>query len=140
MDIFSPEKRSEIMRRVRSDDTRPEQILRKALFSRGWRYRKNVKKLYGKPDIVFAKAKVVVFVHGCFWHQHEGCKAADRPKSRQDYWQKKLERNSARDLETQEKLKREGWRVIVIWECELRRDLDAMVERVEEELKKQGER
>ena len=140
MDIFSPEKRSEIMRRVRSDETRPEQILRKALFSRGWRYRKNVKKLHGKPDLVFAKAKVVVFVHGCFWHQHEGCKAADRPKSRQDYWQKKLERNIARDLEIQERLKKEGWHVIVIWECELRRDVGAMVERVEEELKKQGER
>ena len=140
MDIFSPEKRSEIMRRVRSDETWPEQILRKALFSRGWRYRKNVKKLPGKPDLVFAKAKVVVFVHGCFWHQHEGCKAADRPKSRQDYWQKKLERNIARDLEIQERLKKEGWHVIVIWECELRRDVGAMVERVEEELKKQGER
>ena len=140
MDIFSPEKRSEIMRRVRSDETWPEQILRKALFSRGWRYRKNVKKLHGKPDLVFAKAKVVVFVHGCFWHQHEGCKAADRPKSRQDYWQKKLERNIARDLEIQERLKKEGWHVIVIWECELRRDVGAMVERVEEELKKQGER
>ena len=140
MDAFSPEKRSEIMRRVRSDETRPEQILRKALFSRGWRYRKNVKKLHGKPDLVFAKAKVVVFVHGCFWHQHEGCKAADRPKSRQDYWQKKLERNIARDLEIQERLKKEGWHVIVIWECELRRDVGAMVERVEEELKKQGER
>ena len=140
MDIFSPEKRSEIMRRVRSDETWPEQILRKALFSRGWRYRKNVKKLHGKPDLVFAKAKVVVFVHGCFWHQHEGCKAADRPKSRQDYWQKKLERNIARDLEIQERLKKEGWHVIVIWECELRRDVRAMVERVEEELKKQGER
>lgn len=136
MDIFSPEKRSEIMRRVRSDETRPEQILRKALFSRGWRYRKNVKKLHGKPDLVFTKAKVVVFVHGCFWHQHEGCKAADRPKSRQDYWQKKLERNIARDLEIQERLKKEGWCVIVIWECELHRDIGAMVERVEEELKK----
>ena len=140
MDIFSPEKRSEIMRRVRSDETWPEQILRKALFSRGWRYRKNVKKLPGKPDLVFAKAKVVVFVHGCFWHQHEGCKAAARPKSRQGYWQKKLERNIARDLETQERLKKEGWRVIVIWECELQKDIDAMVERVEEVLKKQEER
>ena len=86
MDIFSPEKRSEIMRRVRSDETRPEQILRKALFSRGWRYRKNVKKLHGKPDLVFTKAKVVVFVHGCFWHQLVGFKAAYRTKSRKEYW------------------------------------------------------
>lgn len=122
-DKLSPRERSALMAKVRSENTKPEEIVRKALFRQGFRYRKNVKDLPGKPDIVLPKYQAAVFVHGCFWHQHTGCPEAVRPQSRQDYWEAKLNRNMARDASNAEKLQALGWRVFVIWECELRPSL-----------------
>ena len=122
-DTFSAKKRSEIMRAVKGRDTKPEIALRKKLFSRGLRYRLNVKDLPGKPDLVFPKHKTVVFVHGCFWHGHS-CKRGNRqPKQNADYWKDKITRNKARDQKNAAALKKLGWRVITVWECEIK-DLD----------------
>ena len=122
-DTFSAKKRSEIMRAVKGRDTKPEIALRKKLFSLGLRYRLNVKDLPGKPDLVFPKHKTVVFVHGCFWHGHS-CKRGNRqPKQNADYWKDKITRNKARDQKNAAALKKLGWRVITVWECEIK-DLD----------------
>ncbi len=96
-DIFTKERRSEIMSRIKSRDTKPEIVLRKKLFSQGYRYRINYKKLPGKPDIVLSKYKTVIFVHGCFWHGHEGCKDAHLPKTNVAFWEKKINENINRD-------------------------------------------
>lgn len=137
MDIISPERRSENMRRIRGKDTEPELIVRRALFSLGYRYRLHSGKLPGKPDLVFPKQRKVIFVHGCFWHNHShvSCKIARLPKSNSQYWAEKLRRNVERDAERRAELRRQGWKVMVIWECEaarierqisrLRRFLDA---------------
>ena len=119
-DKLSPEQRSALMAKVRGQDTKPEEVVRKELFQRGIRYRKNVKTLPGKPDLVLPKYRAVVFVHGCFWHQHPDCPEAVRPQSRQEYWEAKLNRNMERDALNTEKLQELGWRVLVVWECELR--------------------
>ncbi len=120
MDVFSREKRSEVMRRVKGKDTNPEVSLRKKLFALGYRYRLNVKGLPGKPDIVFPKYNTVIFVHGCFWHGHH-CKRGKRvPKTNVAYWTGKIARNKARDKENAAALKKLGWRVITLWECELK--------------------
>ena len=103
-------------------DSRMEISVRKALFSAGLRYRKNVKSLPGKPDIVFPKYKVVVFTHGCFWHGHEGCKASKLPESRRDFWENKIKDNIKRDKRDISLLKRMGWKVIVLWQCELKNE------------------
>ncbi|MFC2951942.1 very short patch repair endonuclease [Marinicaulis aureus] len=122
-DIFSANKRSEIMRAVKGRDTTPEIALRKKLFALGLRYRLNVKDLPGKPDLVFPKHKTVVFVHGCFWHGHT-CKRGNRqPKQNADYWKDKIARNMARDQKNAAELEKLGWRVITVWECEIK-DLD----------------
>ena len=120
MDRLSAEDRSKLMAKVHSKDTKPEEIVRKALFKEGFRYRKNVAKMPGKPDIVLAKYHAVVFVHGCFWHQHPDCKEAARPKSRTDYWNNKLDRNIERDRKVVKKLEDLGWKVFIVWECKLR--------------------
>lgn len=109
--------RSETMARVRSKDTTPEMRLRRALHSRGLRYRLHAHELPGKPDIVFRRQKVAIFVHGCFWHSHPGCSRARIPSSRQEYWIPKLDRNKARDSRVQAELRDMGWTVIVVWEC-----------------------
>lgn len=122
-DVFTKEKRSEVMRAVKGRDTRPEMALRKKLHALGFRYRLNVKDLPGKPDLVFPKHKTVVFVHGCFWHGHQ-CKRGNRqPKQNADYWKEKIARNKARDKKNAKELEKLGWRVITVWECELK-DLD----------------
>lgn len=120
-DNHSPQVRSYNMSRIRSVNTKPEEIVRKHLFSKGFRYRKNDKRLPGKPDIVLPKYKTVIFVHGCFWHSHAGCPDFVQPKSNQDYWQAKLERNRSRDSENITLLHTGGWRVIIVWECELKK-------------------
>ena len=107
------------MSRIRSKDTKPEILVRSYLFSRGLRFRKNDKRYPGSPDIVLPKYNTIVFVHGCFWHLHDGCKYAKMPKSNVDYWKKKLYRNRERDEINQKELK---WTVITIWECELKKD------------------
>jgi DNA mismatch endonuclease (patch repair protein) len=107
------------MRRIGSRNTGPELLVRKLLCRLGYRYRLHWSKLPGKPDIALTKPKKAVFVHGCFWHQHEGCKHGRLPKSRLDYWAPKLARNRARDNEVGRELVSRGWDVLVIWECEL---------------------
>ncbi len=109
------------MARVRSKDTTPEMKLRRALYAAGLRYRLHARELPGKPDIVFRSAKVAIFVHGCFWHQHDGCSRARMPSTRQDYWVPKLEGNAARDEQNQSALQAEGWTVLTLWECETKK-------------------
>ncbi len=120
-DNHSPEVRSYNMAQIKSKNTKPEEVVRKFLFSKGLRYRKNDKRYFGKPDIVFPKYKAIIFVNGCFWHCHDGCKEFVVPKSHLDYWLPKLERNRKRDEETYYNLQVQGWRVIVVWECELKK-------------------
>ena len=119
MDRVSKEKRSDIMSRVRSKNTKPEEMVRKYLFSHGFRYRKNDGRYPGHPDIVLPKYKTVVFVHGCFWHRHPGCSRATTPSTNQEYWLKKFERNIERDRKERQQLEDMGWHVIVVWECEI---------------------
>ena len=119
-DNHSPQVRSYNMSRIRSGNTKPEEIVRKYLFKRGLRYRKNDKRYPGKPDMIFPKYRTAVFVNGCFWHCHDGCSDFVMPKSRVGYWQPKLERNKQRDSENIALLEADGWRVIIIWECELK--------------------
>ena len=108
------------MSRIKSTDTKPEKTVRKYLFSRGLRYRKNDRRLPGKPDLVFKKYKTVVFVNGCFWHHHD-CSRFKWPSSNTDYWHKKINRNVERDEEIRNTLEEAGWRVLVIWECQLKK-------------------
>ena len=122
-DNHSPSVRSYNMSRIRNRDTKPEELVLKYLFSRGLRYRKNDKRYPGKPDAIFPKYKTAVFVNGCFWHSHEGCPGFVMPKSRLDYWQPKLERNRQRDIINIKALQEKGWRVIVVWECELKKSV-----------------
>jgi DNA mismatch endonuclease (patch repair protein) len=121
MDIWTKEKRSEVMSRILSCDTKPEQLVRKMLTSMGYRYRLNVKDLPGKPDIVFRKYKSVIFVHGCFWHLHSGCRDGTLPKTRKSYWHTKLFKNKERDVRNMRALRRQGWKVLRLWECEIER-------------------
>lgn len=122
-DNHTPVVRSYNMSRIRSKNTKPEETVRKYLFSRGLRYRKCDKRYPGKPDILLPKYHTAVFVNGCFWHSHEGCPGFVMPKSRLDYWKPKLERNKEHDAENIAKLTASGWRVITIWECELKKPL-----------------
>jgi DNA mismatch endonuclease (patch repair protein) len=120
MDTFSKAKRSEIMAKVSGKDTKPEILVRKFLFSKGFRFRKNVKELPGKPDVVLPKYKTIIFVHGCFWHGHENCEAAILPASNVDYWEKKVLSNRIRDVQHTQQLQMLGWNIITVWECELK--------------------
>lgn len=115
-----PKTRSEIMRAVRRENTGPELVVRKAAHRLGLRFRLHRKDLPGTPDLVFPKHRTCVFVHGCFWHRHPGCKKASTPKTRRDYWLPKFDRNVERDREKEDALRRLGWRVVTIWECETR--------------------
>lgn len=118
MDIWSKEKRSEVMSHIRSRDTKPELIVRKYLWARGYRYRKNVVGLPGTPDIVLRSYGVAIFIHGCFWHGHTT--HMRQPQSNVEFWSKKIRRNQARDRENKAKLKALGWRVMTVWECQLK--------------------
>ena len=111
--------RSSNMARIRGKDTKPELEVRRRLWAAGFRYRLHVKLLPGSPDLVFPGRNTVIFVHGCFWHCHEGCKNFRLPKTRADWWAEKLARNKARDEDVQRQLEAAGWKVIVIWECEV---------------------
>lgn len=119
-DVMTSEQRSRCMAAVKGKDTKPEMIVRKYLFSRGLRFRVQVRKLPGNPDIVLPKYKTVVFVNGCFWHGHEGCKYFRLPKSNVEFWKEKIERNIERDKESMQALFDLGWKVVRVWECELR--------------------
>lgn len=120
MDNRSKELRSLNMSRIPSKNTKPEEIVRKYLFKNGFRYRKNVSTLPGKPDIVLPKYKTVVFVNGCFWHCHQGCKWFVPPKTNTEFWNAKFEYNVNRDKRNYRKLKELGWKIIIVWECEIR--------------------
>jgi len=120
MDTVSPAQRSSVMARVKGRDTRPEKILRSLLFRHGFRFRLHRADLPGKPDIVLPRYKSVVFVHGCFWHRHAGCKRASMPASNRAYWERKFQRTVLRDAANTLALEQLGWRVIIVWECELR--------------------
>jgi len=139
MDIFDKEKRSEVMSHIRGRNTKPEVKLRKALFAKGFRYRTNVSKLPGKPDIVLRKYKSVIFVNGCFWHGHEGCKYATRPKSNTEFWEHKIRTNQQRDQLQTLQLEANGWHVRTVWECEINNRLrfSVLVEELSSELKTQ---
>lgn len=131
-DKLTPERRSRNMARIRAKDSSPEMRVRRLAHRLGYRYRLHRKDLPGKPDLVFASRKAAVFVHGCFWHQHPepSCKDARRPKSRQDYWDPKLDGNIQRDARHIQALEAAGWRVMTIWECETLADAE-LEERLE---------
>jgi DNA mismatch endonuclease (patch repair protein) len=122
MDNLTPAQRSERMGRVKSKDTKPEMWVRRLVHGMGYRYRLQVSALPGKPDLVFPKYRKVIFVHGCFWHRHpdRNCKLARLPKSGKGFWLNKLQSNYNRDLVKQQELRKLGWGILVIWECELR--------------------
>lgn len=121
--------------RIKGKDTKIEVEVRKYLFSKGYRFRKNDKRYPGKPDIVLPKYHVAIFVHGCFWHRHEGCKDATTPKTRTKFWLEKFDKNVKNDRIKQEKLRELGWKVIVIWECEIKKDLIKTMEWLVQEIK-----
>jgi DNA mismatch endonuclease, patch repair protein len=118
-DTLTKAERSERMSRIRNKDTKPEMVVRRLLHALGYRFRLHRSDLPGKPDIVFPSRRKVVFVHGCFWHRHEGCRNNRTPKSRLDFWVPKLDANRQRDLQNQAKLTQMGWRHLVVWECDL---------------------
>lgn len=121
VDVHSKETRRYNMSQIRGKDTKPEVLVRKYLFSHGLRYRKNDKRYPGCPDIVFPKYKTIIFVHGCFWHIHEGCPYFVMPKTRPEFWENKFRQNKQRDIQNIGTLKSLGWRVIIVWECELKK-------------------
>jgi len=118
-DIYSKSKRSSIMSKISGKETKPEVLVRKYLFLKGFRYRKNDKRFPGKPDVVLPKYKTIIFVHGCFWHNHKGCKASKLPESNRDFWEKKIGDSVKRDRKHRNELKKLGWKVIVVWQCEI---------------------
>lgn len=118
MDNLTEKQRQLCMRRIQSRDTKPEQVVRKILTGLGLRYRLHVKKLPGKPDIVMKGRNTVIFVNGCFWHQHDGCSRKSMPKSNRDYWKPKLKRNIERQDEIISELAKDGWKIIKVWECQ----------------------
>jgi DNA mismatch endonuclease (patch repair protein) len=120
MDVHDKKTRSYNMSQIKGKDTKPEEIVRKYLFSKGFRYRKNDKRLPGTPDIVLPKHRTVIFVNGCFWHGHEGCKYFVVPKTNTEFWLNKINANRERDSRNHAALVADGWKVIDVWECELR--------------------
>ena len=130
MDNMSKEQRSYTMSRIRSKETKPKKLIRLVLHKLGFRFRKNVKELPGKPDIVLPKYKTVIFIHGCFWHQHPNCHYATMPKTNLNYWDSKLARNKKNDEENSNKLTIEGCIVIPVWECEVRKDISEVIGRI----------
>jgi len=121
-DVHSKEIRSYNMSRIKSKDTKPEMLVRKFLHKNGFRYRLHVKNMPGKPDIVLPKYKTVIFIHGCFWHGHEGCKYYVVPKTRTEWWLSKIETNIRHDENATTLLKQNGWKVLAVWECEVKKN------------------
>jgi DNA mismatch endonuclease, patch repair protein len=134
-DIVSKEKRSEVMSKIRGKDTKIELLIRRGLFARGFRFRKNDRRYPGIPDIVLPKYKTMVFVNGCFWHGHEKCKIQHIPKSSTEYWQNKINRNIANDKKHYDELRELGWNVIVVWECELKGNPEIYLEELVKKIK-----
>ena len=139
-DIHTPKQRHDNMAAIHSSSTKPELKLRRALWSLGFRYRVNDKRLPGTPDIVLPKYRTVIFVHGCFWHGHKGCKYYTVPKTNTDFWTAKITRNQQRDQEVWRQLEAKGWFVIIVWECQLKKAvLDSTIDHVKEEILRNGE-
>ncbi|MCK4618850.1 MAG: DNA mismatch endonuclease Vsr [Desulfobacterales bacterium] len=136
-DIFNKKKRSQIMSRISGKDTKPELIIRKILFSEGYRYRLHGKDLPGNPDIVFSSRKKVIFVNGCFWHRHN-CKKAALPTTNRNFWEKKLTGNKERDKRNLAKLKALGWKSLVIWQCQIKKNtLETQIDKIKAFLDKE---
>lgn len=137
-DTKSPIARSQNMAAIKNRDTKPEEIVRKYLFSQGFRYRKNDPRLPGKPDIVLPKYKTVVFVNGCFWHMHQGCKYFVWPKHNAEFWKAKISGNAERDHRNYKDLTTTGWQVIVIWECQLKQTKQEVLEQLSQNIRHGG--
>ena len=135
MDVLTPEQRKKNMQNIRGKDTKIEVKVRSELFKRGFRFRKNDSRYPGKPDIVLPKYKTVIFVNGCYWHRHPGCKYATTPKTNTEFWNKKFQTNIKNDAKNKAELEEAGWNVITLWECELKRDLVGVLNYVEEEVR-----
>lgn len=136
-DIVSPEVRSRMMAGIKSKNTKPEMLLRRALHKRGFRFRLHHRSLPGRPDVVMQKYKTVIFVHGCFWHGHD-CRGFKWPKTREQFWRSKIEANQMRDAEVQKRISVLGWNIEVVWECQLRvpsQHMDAAVDRLAEKIR-----
>ena len=118
-DIYSKKKRSEIMSRISGKETTPEILVRKKLFENGYRFRKHVKSLPGKPDVVLSKYKTIIFINGCFWHGHKRCRASKLPSTNKKFWNDKIKSNISRDRKNISILKKMGWQVVVVWQCQL---------------------
>lgn len=131
MRISTNPQRSRMMSSIRGKNTRPERLLRSHLFARGFRYRLHVKGLPGSPDLVFPKFKAVVFVHGCFWHRHEGCRYTTTPRANEDFWTQKFQENIARDRRHVELLLDLGWRVGIVWECAVKHSIEGTADTVD---------
>ncbi len=129
LDPLNKEQRSERMSKIKSVNTKPEMVVRQMVYHSGFRYRLNVKELPGKPDLVFKSKRKVIFINGCFWHQH-GCNIYRMPHTRLDYWLPKLEGNILRDMLAFESLEKEGWSVLVVWECEIEKDIERTKEKI----------
>ncbi|MFP1754338.1 very short patch repair endonuclease [Lonsdalea quercina] len=137
MDKITPAERSYVMSRVKGKDTRPERIVRSLIYHAGFRYRICDPRLPGKPDLVFWGKRKAIFVHGCFWHCHDSCRRARLPKSNQEYWVAKLEKNKVRDALNLSKLHEMGWQTLVIWECEIKeKDTNSLLEKLKTFLEK----
>jgi len=136
-DKHTKEQRSYNMSRVKNKNTKPEQLVRKSLFKLGYRYRKNDKRLPGKPDIYLPKYKAVIFVNGCFWHGHPGCKKSKLPETNHKFWKDKINKNIERDRRNIKILEEMGLLVIIIWECEIKKDLESIIKDIDSRLKGQ---
>lgn len=137
-DRLSREKRSWNMSHIRNKDTEIEVKVRKYLFSKGFRYRKNDSRLPGKPDVVLPRYKTVIFVHGCYWHRHPGCKNCTTPSTNAAFWLEKFDKNIKNDAKHKAELEEAGWKVVVLWECEIENDFENTMEKVTEQLLKEG--
>ena len=137
MDRVSKKKRSKIMRSIKSEHTKPEKAIRSSLYKRGYRFRLHLSDLPGTPDIVLRKYGVVIFVNGCFWHQH-GCNRTSMPKSNSEFWKKKFDNNKKRDIKNKRLLEDLGWEVVVAWECDIVNNIEKVVNGIERKLKKRS--
>jgi DNA mismatch endonuclease (patch repair protein) len=135
-DVHDKKTRSYNMSQIKGKNTKPEMLVRRFLHANGFRYRLHVKDLPGKPDIVLPKYRTVIFVHGCFWHGHEGCKYYVVPKTKTEWWLNKINGNIAKDVNVMKSLKKEGWKIIILWECDLKRTtIEKSLKRLSQKLK-----
>lgn len=138
-DRISPEHRSWNMSRIKDRDTKPEVRVRSWLFRQGFRFRKNDRRYPGRPDVVLPKYHTVIFVNGCFWHHHEGCKYGYTPKTRTEFWLKKFKTNQVNDKLQRDALEQMGWHVIVVWECELKKDFEGVMKKIADSLRRMNQ-